>query len=146
MQNLLVLPFVLLLIKYFFLPIFIRDDFFSSKDEMKKISITTPILKSLGMNTEDYYYDHSFLYQKRDGETLCKVPLENIIRVKPSHTVVSNRRVWLVRYAAAPYKTERELRILNNYSVFNKDFAGFLTAVKTANPAADVQEMNIFRL
>ncbi|WP_380179995.1 hypothetical protein [Kalamiella sp. sgz302252] len=113
---------------------------------MKKISASTPILKKLGMNTEDYYYDGSFLYQQRDGETLCKVPLENIIRVKVSHTVVSSRRVWLVRYVTTPYKTERELRLLNNYSIFNKDFAGFLAAVQAANPLADVQEMNFFRL
>lgn len=145
-QTLLPLPFIFLLIKYFFLPIFKRDDFFAAKGELKKISTSTPILKKLGMNTEDYYYDRSCLYQKRDGETLCKVPLENIIRVKVSHTVVNGRRVWLVRYVGAPYKTERELRILNNYSVFNKDFAGFLAAVRAANPLADVQEMNFFRL
>lgn len=98
------------------------------------------------MNTEDYYYDSDFLYQQREGETLCKVPLENIIRIKVSGTEVSNRRVWRVRYVSGPYKTEREFSVLNNYTLFNRDFAGFLAAVREANPAAEVQEMTFGRL
>jgi len=113
---------------------------------MKKISANTPILKKLGMNTEDYYYDCDFLYQQREGETLCKVPLKNIIRIKVSGTEVSNRRVWLVRYVTGSYSTEREFRVLNNYTLFNREFVGFLAAVKEANPAAEVQEMTLARL
>ncbi|WP_432413417.1 hypothetical protein [Pantoea allii] len=51
------LALVILLIKYFFLPMFMRDDFFAAKGELKKISIDTPLLKRLGMNMADYYYD-----------------------------------------------------------------------------------------
>lgn len=45
-----------------------------------------------------------------------------------------------------PYKTEREFSVLNNYSLFNRNFAGFLAAVRVANPAAEVQEMTLGRL
>jgi hypothetical protein len=144
--SLLSLVFIILLIWSFFRPLPLKKWPSPSPREMKKISANTPILKKLGMNTEDYYYDSDFLYQQRDGETLCKVPLENIIRIKVSGTEVSSRRVWLVRYVTGSYSTEREFRVLNNYTLFNRDFAGFLAAVKEANPAAEVQEMTLGRL
>ncbi|WP_158149598.1 hypothetical protein [Pantoea agglomerans] len=144
--SLLSLVFIILLIWSFFRPLPFKKGPSPSPREMKKISANTPILKKLGMNTEDYYYDSDFLYQQRDGETLCKVPLENIIRIKVSGTEVSSRRVWLVRYVTGSYSTEREFRVLNNYTLFNRDFAGFLAAVKEANPAAEVQEMTLGRL
>ncbi len=68
----LTLAFIILLIKYFFLPLFKRDDFFAVKGELKKISIDTPLLKRLGMNTEDYYYEANFLYQKRKEDIFNK--------------------------------------------------------------------------
>ncbi|MEN4642705.1 hypothetical protein ABEG74_00300 [Pantoea agglomerans] len=144
--SLLSLVFIILLIWSFFRPLPLKKWPPPSPGEMKKISANTPILKKLGMNTEDYYYDSDFLYQQRDGETLCKVPLENIIRIKVTGTEVSSRRVWLVRYVTGAYKTEREFRVLNNYTLFNRDFAGFLAAVKAANPEAEVQEMTLGRL
>lgn len=144
--SLLSLAFFVLLIWSFFRPLPRKNGPLPSSGEMKKISANTPILKKLGMNTEDYYYDSDFLYQQRDGETFCKVPLENIIRIKVSGTEVSSRRVWLVRYVTGSYRTEREFRVLNNYTLFNRDFAGFLAAVKEANPAAEVQEMTLGRL
>ena len=144
--SLLSLVFIILLIWSFFRPLPLKKWPPPSPREMKKISANTPILKKMGMNTEDYYYDSDFLYQQRDGETLCKVPLENIIRIKVTGTEVSSRRVWLVRYVTGSYSTEREFRVLNNYTLFNRDFAGFLAAVKEANPAAEVQEMTLGRL
>lgn len=144
--SLLPLALIILFIRYCFRPLPLKKGLPPSPGEMKKISANTPILKKLGMNTEDYYYDSDFLYQQRDGEILCKVPLENIIRIKVTGTKVSNRRVWLVRYVTGSYRTERELRVLNNYSLFNRDFAGFLAAVREANPAAEVQEMTLGRL
>jgi len=140
------LALIILFVWYCFRPLPLKKGLPPSPGVMKKISANTPILKKLGMNTEDYYYDSGFLYQQRDGETLCKVPLENIIRIKVTGTKVSNRRVWLVRYVTGSYRTEREFRVLNNYSLFNRDFAGFLAAVREANPAAEVQEMTLGRL
>ncbi|WP_263056358.1 hypothetical protein [Pantoea agglomerans] len=144
--SLLPLALIILFIWYCFRPLPLKKGLPPSPDLMKKISANTPILKKLGMNTEDYYYDSGFLYQQRDGETLCKVPLENIIRIKVTGTEVSNRRVWLVRYVTGSYRTEREFRVLNNYTLFNRDFAGFLAAVREANPTAEVQEMTLGRL
>lgn len=74
--SLLSLAFFILLIWSFFRPLPLKKGLPPSPGEMKKISANTPTLKKLGMNTEDYYYDSDFLYQQRDGETLCKVPLE----------------------------------------------------------------------
>ncbi|MGC0942473.1 hypothetical protein WKH32_21440 [Pantoea agglomerans] len=144
--SLLPLALIILFIWYCFRPLPLKKGLPPSPDLMKKISANTPILKKLGMNTEDYYYDSGFLYQQRDGETLCKVPLENIIRIKVTGTEVSNRRVWLVRYVTGSYRTKREFRVLNNYTLFNRDFAGFLAAVREANPTAEVQEMTLGRL
>ncbi|KPA05329.1 hypothetical protein [Pantoea agglomerans] len=144
--SLLPLALIILFIWYCFRPLPLKKGLPPSPGLMKKISANTPILKKLGMNTEDYYYDSGFLYQQRDGETLCKVPLENIIRIKVTGTEVSNRRVWLVRYVTGSYRTEREFRVLNNYTLFNRDFAGFLAAVREANPTAEVQEMTLGRL
>ena len=144
--SLLSLVLLIFLIWYFFKPFPLKKGLPPSPGEMKKISANTPILKKLGMNTEDYYYDCDFLYQHREGETICKVPLKNIIRIKVTGTEVSNRRVWLVRYVTGSYSTEREFRVLNNYTLINRDFVGFLAAVKEANPAAEVQEMTLGRL
>ncbi|WP_370422286.1 hypothetical protein AB9Q29_018935 [Pantoea vagans] len=146
LSTLLTLVFVIWIIRCFFWPLINKESFFPSKGEMKKISANTPILKKLGMNTEDYYYDSDFLYQQRQGETLCKVPLENIIRIKVTGTEVSSRRVWLVRYVTGSYRTEKEFRVLNNYTLFNRDFASFLAAVREANPAAEVQKMTLWRV
>ncbi|WP_332461600.1 hypothetical protein [Pantoea stewartii] len=131
---------IILLIKYFFLPMFKRDDFFAAKGELKKISSDTPLLEHLGMNTEDYYYDADFLYQKRKEDILNKVALGQLIQVKPTRTQISDRRVWQVRYRTVASQTEKTVSILNNYSLFNQDFAGFLSAVRAANPEAEVKK------
>lgn len=140
------LALIILLIKYFFLPMFKRDDFFAAKGELKKISIDTPLLNRLGMNTEDYYYDAKFLYQKRKEDILNKIALGQIIQVRPTGTQINNRRVWQVRYLTGASRTEKTVSILNNYSLFNQDFAGFLSAVRLANPEAEVKKMTIWRI
>lgn len=140
------LVLVLLLIRYFFLPIFKRDDFFSSKHELKRISLYTPLLKRLGMNTEDYYYDAGFLYQKRKEDILNKIALGQIIQVRPTGTKIGNRRVWQVRYLTGASCTEKTVNILHNYSLLNRDFAGFLRAVQAASPEAEVKKMKIWRI
>lgn len=144
--GLLPLVALILLMKYFVLPRGKKNDSFVATGEIKRISLHTPFLKRMGVNREDYYYDGSFLYQQRDGETLGKIPLENIIRVKVSGTTINNRRMWSVRYLDNPYQTEKELRFLNNYTLFNKDFAGFLAAVEAANPDAEVQKLTMWRM
>ncbi len=136
----LTLAFIILLIKYFFLPMFKRDDFFAVKGELKKISIDTPLLKRLGVNTEDYYYEANFLYQKRKEDIFNKISLGQLIQVRPTGTQISNRRVWQVRYRTGASQTEKTVSILNNYSLFNQDFAGFLSAVRAANPEAEVKK------
>nr|WP_226375637.1 hypothetical protein [Pantoea stewartii] len=92
------------------------------------------------MNTEDYYYDADFLYQKRKEDILNKVALGQLIQVKPTRTQISDRRVWQVRYRTVASQTEKTVSILNNYSLFNQDFAGFLSAVRAANPEAEVKK------
>lgn len=86
---------------------FKRDDFFAAKGELKKISIDTPLLNRLGMNTEDYYYDADFLYQKRKEDILNKIALGQIIQVRPTGTKIGNRRVWQVRYRTGVSRTEK---------------------------------------
>ncbi|WP_457196444.1 hypothetical protein [Pantoea ananatis] len=125
---------------------FKRDDFFAAKGELKKISIDTPLLNRLGINTEDYYYDADFLYQKRKEDILNKIALGQIIQVRPTGTKIGNRRVWQVRYLSGDSRTEKTVSILNNYSLFNQDFAGFLSAVRAANPQAEVEKMTIWRI
>ncbi|WP_246875738.1 hypothetical protein [Pantoea ananatis] len=135
-----------MLIKYFFLPRFTRDDLFAAKGELKKISIDTPLLNRLGMNAEDYYYDADFLYQKRKEDILNKIALGQIIQVRSTGTKIGNRCVWQVRYLTGVSRTEKTVSILNNYSLFNQDFAGFLSAVRAANPEAEVEKMTIWRI
>jgi len=140
------LALIILLIKYFFLPMFKRDDFFAAMGELKKISIDTPLLNRLGMNTEDYYYDADFLYQKRKEDILNKIALGQIIQVRSTGTKIGNRCVWQVRYLTGASRTEKTVSILNNYSLFNQDFDGFLSAVRVANPEAEVEKMTIWRI
>ncbi|MCX8959586.1 hypothetical protein EHW64_20610 [Erwinia psidii] len=118
----------------------------SGKGNVRKISANTPILRKLGMNLEDYFFDDLFLYQIRNGETINKVPLEKIISIKLTGTVIANRRVWLVVCHSEPDRTESAFRIVNNYTVFNRDFAAFLDRVRTANPSARVQKITFFRI
>ncbi len=125
---------------------FKRDDLFAAKGELKKISIDTPLLNRLGMNTEDYYYDADFLYQKRKEDMLNKIALGQIIQVRSTGTKIGNRCVWQVRYLTGVSRTEKTVSILNNYSLFNQDFAGFLSAVRAANPEAEVEKMTIWRI
>ncbi|CCF11156.1 hypothetical protein PANA5342_3763 [Pantoea ananatis LMG 5342] len=125
---------------------FKRDDFFAAKGELKKISIDKPLLNRLGMNTEDYYFDADFLYQKRKEDILNKIALGQIIQVRSTGTKIGNRCVWQVRYLTGVSRTEKTVSILNNYSLFNQDFAGFLSAVRAANPEAEVEKMTIWRI
>ncbi|MGG6102188.1 hypothetical protein [Pantoea allii] len=127
-------------------PFLAPNDFFAAKSELKKISIDTPLLKRLGMNMEDYYYDAEFLYQKRKEDILNTISLGQIIQVRSTGTMIGNRRVWQVRYLTGASRTEKTVSILNNYSLFNQDFAGFLSAVRAANPEAEVEKMTRLRL
>jgi len=63
--------------------------------------------------------------------------------VRPTGTQISNRRVWQLRYRTGASQTEKTVSILNNYSLFNQDFAGFLSAVRAANPEAKVKNDNL---
>lgn len=95
---------------------------------------------------EDYYYDAEFLYQKRKEDILNTISLGQIIQVRSTGTMIGNRRVWQVRYLSGASRTEKTVSILNNYSVFNQDFAGFLSAVRAASPEAEVEKMTRLRL
>ncbi|PWC10136.1 hypothetical protein [Brenneria corticis] len=108
---------------------------------MKKISQNSFILRKLGIDREDYYYDCFYFYQIREKHT-NKIPLTKIIRVKPDIIKINGRRRWSVRYIAND--AEKEVTFVHNFTLFNRNFAGFLSAVKEANPNAEVKELTIF--
>ena len=43
-------------------------------------------------------------------------------------------------------ETEKEMRFVHNFTLFNRSFAGFLSAVKSANPSAEVNDATLFTL
>lgn len=136
---------VLFLFFFFLVRLFyrIRDKKESTANDetMKKISQSSFILKKLGINREDYYYDRFYFYQVREQYT-NKIPLSKIIRVSPDIIKINGRRKWSVRYIA--HDAEKEVTFVHNFTLFNRNFAGFLSAVKEANPNADVKVLTIF--
>lgn len=118
--------------------IFDKSAFSPGKGSIKRISAKAPILRIFSVCRVDYYYDEEFLYQMKNTEIINKVPLKNIVKIKKTTTKLNNRWVWAVRYATGTYQGEKEFRFLNNVTLVNRDFLGFLDAVKAANPAAEL--------
>ncbi|MEC5341107.1 hypothetical protein ABRZ24_00590 [Brenneria populi] len=110
---------------------------------MKKISVNSFFLRLFGASREDYYYDYFYFYQVREGKN-HKIPLSDIISVKPKAIKINNRSVWAVRYLV--HGLEKEIAFVHNFSFFNRNFAGFLSAVKSANPDADVKDLTLLTL
>lgn len=115
-----------------------KGAFSCSKEKIKRISAKAPILRIFSVCRVDYYYDEEFLYQMKKKEIIDKVPLKNIVKVKKTTTKLNNSWVWAVRYATGDYRGEKEFRFLNNVTLFNRDFLGFVEAVKAANPAVEI--------
>lgn len=135
-------PIVLLITLFFYRFSYKKGNKFNN-EEMKKISEDSCILRFFGFNREDYFYDELYFYQCRENNTK-KIPLSCIIRVKPELIKIINRRVWSVRYIIDG--TEKEMRFVHNFTLFNRNFAGFLFAVKSANPNAEVKDATLFTL
>ena len=115
-----------------------KGAFSPSKDKIKRISAKAPILRIFSVCRVDYYYDEEFLYQMNKKEIINKVPLKNVVKIKKTTTKLNDSWVWAVRYATGTYQGEKEFRFLNNVTLFNHDFLGFVEAVKAANPAAEI--------
>ena len=115
-----------------------RGAFSPSKEKIKRISAKAPILRLFSVCRVDYYYDDEFLYQMKKKEIINQIPLKDIVKIKRTTTKLNNSWVWAVRYATGTYQGEKEFRFLNNVTLFNRDFLGFVDAVKAANPAAEI--------
>ncbi|MEC5319712.1 hypothetical protein VSX61_12330 [Brenneria populi subsp. brevivirga] len=105
---------------------------------MKKISVNSFFLRLFGASREDYYF-----YQVREGKN-HKIPFSDIISVKPKAIKINNRSVWAVRYLV--HGLEKEIAFVHNLSFFNRNFSGFLSAVKSANPDADIKDLTLLTL
>lgn len=113
----------------------------SESNGMKKIS-TNPSFFKRSANT-DYYYDDTFLYEVKNNTT-NKIELANITHVKPGFTTVNNRRKWSVIYVNEG--SEKQFQFYHNLTLFNHNFAGFLTEVKRNNPGAEVKKLSFFNI
>ncbi|WP_075192654.1 hypothetical protein [Cronobacter muytjensii] len=107
---------------------------------MMKISCNPSIFARFAKK-EAYFYDSEYLYQVKNGIT-AKVHFSDILQIKPGFTTLNNRRKWSVIYLNHGQK--KEFQFYHNITFFNHNFAGFLLAVKEANPAADVKALSAF--
>lgn len=112
----------------------------SESDGMRKIS-SSPSIFGGSLSDAHYYYDDQFFYEIKNNVTR-KTPLVEIIRIKPGYTKINNRRNWCVTSLSNGLK--KEVNFFNNLTLFNHNFAGFLQAVKRANPGAEVTELSAF--
>ncbi|KHN49797.1 hypothetical protein [Pectobacterium fontis] len=128
-----ILPLIplLILLRLFFYRFRDKKGTNSSDGTMRKISLDSFLLKKLGINNEDYYYDSSYLYQV-NGEYTQKIPLSDIVKVSSGTTTINNRRMWSVKYRQQG--GEKQVQFIHNFTFFNRNFIGFLSAVKSANP------------
>ncbi|CAO98078.1 hypothetical protein [Erwinia tasmaniensis] len=110
---------------------------------MKKISTRPFFFSSLGIYSDDYFFDDESLIQVRKKKEILKVALFDIVRVRPENTRINNRRVWSVRYRLQG--AEKEIRLIHNLTFFNRHFLDFLAAVKKASPGVEVKDTGLFR-
>lgn len=83
---------------------------------MKKISTRPFFFSSLGIYSDDFFFDDEYLIQVRKKKEILKVALSDIIRVRPENSRINNRRVWSVRYRLQ--EKEKELRLIHNLTFF----------------------------
>ncbi|MEX5410189.1 hypothetical protein [Atlantibacter hermannii] len=113
----------------------------SESNGMKKISGNPSIFR--GASQKVYYYDSKYLYEVKNDVT-SKIPLSEIIQIKPGYTQINNRRNWLVSYLK--HGEKKHVEFFNNLTIFNHNFSGFLSAVKQANPEAEIKALTFFNL
>lgn len=114
--------------------------------DRKLISSSSFLLRIFGSSHSykaKYYFDSENFYEVAD-EATSTVPLAVITEVKRESTKVNNRSVWSVSWNVNGQR--RQVRFLHNYTLFNRSFAVFLTAVKQANPNASVSSLTLFTL
>lgn len=96
-----------------------------------------------GSSHKNYYYDDNFLYEV-DKRTTCEIDLAKITQIKPGYTKVNNRRKWTITYIKEGEK--KQVQFYPNLTVFNHNFADFLTTVKQINPDADIKNVSLFNM
>ena len=137
------LPMIVLfiLIRLFFRAVRRPKRIISENNGMRKISANPSIFR--GSSQKEYYYDSEYLYEIKNDIT-CKIPLGEIIQIKPGFTTINNRRNWLVSYLR--YGEKKQVEFFNNLTLYNHNFSGFLSAVKQANPEAEIKALTFFNL
>ncbi|PWF21499.1 hypothetical protein [Corticimicrobacter populi] len=112
---------------------------------MRRISKKSWLLKFFDVSgyQAECYFDVRYFFI-RDNGALKEIPLTSIRRVYRTSVKVSGRYMWAVVYAEGAQ--EHTVKFIHNFTVFNKDFLGFLSAVEKANPAAGVEKLTVFSL
>lgn len=114
--------------------------------DRKRISSDSFFLRTFG-STHSYkaqfYFDTENLYEIMN-DTTTAIPLADITVVKRESTKVNNRSVWSISWTTEGQ--QKYVRFLHNYTLFNRSFAAFLSAVKQANPNASVGTLTLFTL
>ncbi|WP_312691292.1 hypothetical protein [Kosakonia sp.] len=141
---LMVLPFILfiILIKWFSRMLHHPQKIIPEPNGMMKIS-SSPSYFGGSSSDADYYYDDHYFYEVKNNNP-HKIQLSQIIRVKPGFTKINNRRNWCVTYLI--HNQKKEVHFYSNLTLFNHNFAGFLLAVKKANPEAELKKLSLFNL
>lgn len=114
--------------------------------DRKLISTSSFMLRTFGSSQSykaDYYFDTENFYEVTTGTTVS-VPLTNIVEVQRESTQINNRSVWSVTWDINGQR--KQVRFLHNFTLFNRSFVAFLTAVKQANPSAHVRSLTLFSL
>lgn len=96
-----------------------------------------------GSSNKNYYFDDDFLYEV-DKRTTYEIGLTKITQIKPGYTKVNNRRKWTITYIKEGEK--KQVQFYPNLTVFNHNFADFLTTVKRVNPDAEVKNVSLFNM
>jgi len=137
------LPMMVLfiLIRLFFRAVRHPKRLISESNGLKKISANPSIFR--GASQKDYYYDSDYLYEINNDITR-KIPLGEIIQIKPGFTKINNRQNWLVSYLN--HGEKKHVEFFNNLTIFNHNFSGFLSAVEQANPQAEIKALSFFNL
>ena len=113
---------------------------------LRKISIPTKTFrpgKGGQLLPTTYYFDEENFYEIQ-VDVKKSVPLSAITKVERDSIKVNNRSFWIVTYSTEGQT--KQARFRHNYTLFHTDFADFLQAVKRANPAASVRQLNAFTL
>lgn len=112
---------------------------------MRRISNKSWLLKCFGVSgyQAECYFDARHFFIRVDG-VLKDIPLASIRRVYRTSVQVGNRYMWAVVYADGAQ--QHTVKFIHNFTIFNKSFQGFLSAVESVNPAAEVDKLTVFSL